>query len=105
MLSPTGNERRRAPRHPCERLARIQGNPPRPCLITDFSDGGVRIKTIGFDVPDEFVLLRSSDGPNLDGTYKVVWRLGLTVGAKFVSSEAPWRKADIQRPALTEPNL
>jgi hypothetical protein len=47
----------------------------------------VRIKTIGFDVPDEFVLLRSSEGPNLDGTYKVVWRLGQTVGAKIIGRE------------------
>jgi PilZ domain len=87
MLSPKAKERRRAPRYPCERLAKIQGNPPRPCLITDFSDGGVRIKTLGFNVPDEFVLLLSSDGPKLDGTYKVVWRLGLTVGAKIIGRE------------------
>ena len=50
MLQPRAKERRRAPRYPCERLARIQGSPPLPCLITDFSDGGVRIKTIGFRV-------------------------------------------------------
>jgi PilZ domain len=87
MLQPRAKERRRAPRYPCERLAKIQANPPLPCLITDFSDGGVRIKTIGFDVPDEFVLLASSDGPKLDGTYKVVWRFDHTVGAKFVGPE------------------
>jgi hypothetical protein len=29
MLSPKAKERRRAPRYPCERLAKIQGNPPR----------------------------------------------------------------------------
>ena len=87
MLQPRAEERRRAPRYPCERLARIQGSPPLTCLVTDFSDGGVRIKTLGFSVPDEFVLLLSSDGPKLDGTYKVAWRLGQTVGAKFIGRQ------------------
>ena len=87
MLSPMAKQRRRALRYPCERLAKIQGNPPVPCLVTDFSDGGVRIKTIGFDVPDKFVLRLSNGGPNLDGTYKVVWRFGQTVGAKFIGRE------------------
>ena len=90
MLSPKTKERRRAPRYPCERPAKIQferGDPLRSCLITDFSDGGVRVNTFGFDVPDEFVLLLSGDGPDLDGTYKVVWRLGQNVGAKFISRE------------------
>ena len=84
MLQPRAKKRRRAPRYPCERLAKIKGSPPLPCLITDFSDGGVRIKTIGFDIPDQFVLLASSDGPKLDGIHKVVWRFDHTVGAKFV---------------------
>ena len=50
MLQPRAEERRRAPRYPCERLAKIQGSPPLTCLVTDFSDGGVRIKTLGFSV-------------------------------------------------------
>ena len=90
MLSPKANERRRAPRYPCDRLAKIelgQGDPPLSCLITDFSDGGVRVNTFGFDIPDEFVLLAVGDGPDLDGTYKVVCRLGQNVGAKFVGRE------------------
>lgn len=90
MLSPKANERRRASRYTCDRLAKIelgQGNPPRSCLITDFSDGGVRVNTFGFDIPDEFVLLAAGDGPDLDGTYKVVWRLGQNVGAKFIARE------------------
>jgi hypothetical protein len=37
-------------------------------------------------VVDEFVLLfHGSGGPARDGTYKVVWRQGREVGAKFVS--------------------
>jgi hypothetical protein len=37
-------------------------------------------------VVDEFVLLfHGSGGPARDGTYRVVWRQGREVGAKFVS--------------------
>jgi PilZ domain len=87
MSSPKTEEKRGAPRYPLERLAKIQigqGQEARYCLISDISDGGVRINTFGFVVPDEFVLLLSGDGPARDGTYRVVWRLGQDVGAKLV---------------------
>lgn len=87
MQSLKPEERRRSPRYPVDRLAKIQlgiGTPPRYCLITDISDGGVRLRADGFEVPDEFVLLLSGEGPAQDGTYRVVWRLGREVGAKFV---------------------
>jgi hypothetical protein len=90
MSSPKAEEKRRTPRYPLERLAKIQigqDSQARYCLITDISDGGVRINSFGFDVPNEFVLLLSGDGPARDGTYKVIWRLGQDVGAKFVSRE------------------
>ena len=89
MLSPKAEEKRASPRYPLERLAKIQpgpANPPRYCLITDISDGGVRINTFGFNPPDEFELLLSGDGPARDGTYRVIWRLGHDVGAKLVSA-------------------
>jgi hypothetical protein len=92
MLSPKVEEKRGSPRYPLERLAKIQlreGTPPRYCLITDISDGGVRVNTFGFDVPDEFVLLLSGDGPARDGAYKVIWRVGHDVGAKLVSRDTP----------------
>jgi hypothetical protein len=88
MSSPETEEKRGAPRYPLERLAKIQigqGHQTRYCLISDISDGGVRINTFGFDVPDEFVLLLSGDGSARDGTYRAIWRLGQDVGAKFVS--------------------
>jgi hypothetical protein len=90
MSSLEAEEKRGAPRSPLERLAKIQigqGNQARYCLITDVPDGGVRINTFGFDVPDEFVLLLSGDGTARDGTYRVTWRLGQDVGAKFISRE------------------
>jgi PilZ domain len=81
-------ERRGAPRYPLERMAKVQlgyDAPPCYCLITDTSDGGVRLYLNGLEVPDEFVLLLSGDGPAKDGRYKVVWRHGNEVGAKYFS--------------------
>ena len=46
---------------------------------------GVRVYLNGLEVPDEFVLLLSGDGPAKGGRYKVVWRQGDEVGAKYVS--------------------
>ena len=80
--------RRRALRHRINRVAKIQlasGTLPRDCLITDISDGGVRLHVEGFEVPDEFVLLLSGDGVVADErAYRVVWRLGYEIGAQFV---------------------
>jgi len=89
MHALTPEERRQESRHPLERLAKIiqpgDGTPPRYCLVTDISDGGVRINTYGFNVPDEFKLFFSGPGLTQNGAYRVVWRRGRYVGAKLVS--------------------
>jgi hypothetical protein len=88
MRALKSQERRTVPRYTLERMAKIQlgyDGPLAYCLITDISDGGVRIYLNGLDVPDEFVLLLSGDGPAKDGRYKVVWREDDEVGAKYVS--------------------
>ena len=88
MPSPKIEEKRSSPRYPIERLAKMEpadGTPPRYCLITQVSDRGVRINTFGVSIPDEFALLLSSDGPTIDGTYRVIWRVGYDVGAQLVS--------------------
>jgi hypothetical protein len=85
-------ERRQSPRYPLERLAKIQagaGMPPRICLVVDISAGAVRINGYGFDIPDEFVLRLSGDGPSQDGTYRVIWRFAAEIGAKLVAPSAP----------------
>ena len=83
-------ERRRSPRHRLGRLATIKlgiGIAPRYVLVTNTSVEGVRLQLNGIDELDEFVMLfHGGGGPARDGTYKVVWRLGQDVGAKFVSS-------------------
>ena len=64
------------------------GTAPRECLILDISDEGVRIYVVGFDVPDEFVLLLSGDDI-VQERYKVIWRIDREIGAKFVGREPP----------------
>ena len=61
---PSVDERRRSRRRQINRVAKIQfgsGTLPRDCLITDISDGGVRLHVEGFDVADDFVLLLTGD--------------------------------------------
>ena len=83
-------DRRRSPRHVLNRLAQIRLGPGRQtcdCLVTDISEGGVRLHVEGFDVPDEFVLLVSADGRSPAAhTYKVVWRLGHEIGAQLAAA-------------------
>jgi hypothetical protein len=87
MTSANIDERRRTPRRLLGRLATITGIgiSQRCCLVTDISAEGVRLHINGFVVPDDFVLFFPKDGPAQSGDYKVVWRVGQDVGAKFVS--------------------
>jgi hypothetical protein len=82
-------ERRKNPRHRLGRLATIKlgvGIAPRFVLVTNYSVEGVRLQLNGYEAFDEFVLLfHGNGGPARDGTYRVVWRQGQDVGAKYVS--------------------
>jgi hypothetical protein len=87
MPAPLPHERRREPRRPLYRAARIQlgnGALPRECVVLDISDGGVRLRVDGHEVPDEFVLLLSGHRVTQESKYKVVWRLNQEIGAKFI---------------------
>jgi len=81
------SDKRRSRRRAVNRSAKLKFNsqtPPRECIITDISTGGVRLHVEGFEVPDEFVLLDSRDGYAAEFCYRVVWRQGHEVGACFV---------------------
>ena len=69
---------------PRSRTPSIWRRPALYCVVTDISDGGVRVHANGFYVPDEFVLLVAGDGPFQNGTYRVIWRRDDEVGAKLV---------------------
>jgi hypothetical protein len=92
MLLPKPYEdQRRSPRYAVKRLAKIElsgSDPWRYCLVTNMSEGGVRLHTPGFAVTDEFVLTVSSEYPGKNGIYRVVWRHGSDVGAKFLAPTA-----------------
>jgi hypothetical protein len=87
--SPEFQERRRNPRQRLGRIATIKlgvGIPPRFVLVTNTSVEGVRLQLNGIEVIDMFVLLfHGAGGAARDGTYKVVWRQGQEVGAKYIS--------------------
>jgi hypothetical protein len=81
-------EKRRSRRRQINRVAKIQlasGTLPRDCLITDISTGGVRLNVGDYAVPDDFVLVLSSQDGTKECNYQVVWRLGHEIGARFVS--------------------
>ena len=88
MALAKSHERRGSRRRLINRMAKIQlgaGTLPRDCLVTDLSTGGVRLHVEGFDVADDFILLLTGDDIGAkERIYRVVWRLGYEIGAKFV---------------------
>jgi hypothetical protein len=100
MHSPNLYEERRGPtrRHVFQTVKMLIGadTAPRDCLILGVSDGGVRLYVVGFEVPDEFVLLLSGDdGIAEQNKFKVVWRQDNEVRAKFVTI--------VRRPSIAVP--
>jgi len=87
MSSAALTEGRAMPRQRLGRLATMVvggGAPPRYCLVTDYSEGGVRVNSNGLKIPDKFELRFLGDGHFKDGEYQVIWRNDPTVGAKYV---------------------
>jgi hypothetical protein len=82
------SERRQVSRRLINRTAKIQfgnGGLPRDCLVTDISTSGVRLHVEGYEVPDDFVLLLTGENLAKECSYRVVWRLGPEIGARFVA--------------------
>jgi hypothetical protein len=83
-------ERRRAKRRRVEYLATMvtsRGNPSRYCLVSEMSDGGIRITAIGYKVSDEFGLRLS--GHAVPKHYRVIWRIGHEIGAMLIDQAQP----------------
>jgi hypothetical protein len=76
--------RRQSERRECRRVAKIQfgtGSLPRDCVITDVSDGGVKVIAEYLDIPPEFTIIFSTGHPR---QCKLAWRIGCELGAQFV---------------------
>jgi PilZ domain len=90
-------ERRQSKRRAISRHAKIQlpgSTLARDCLVTDISDGGVRLHVAGVAVPDQFVLLLpESEISSRPIDCSVVWRLGYELGAKFINVASAAREA------------
>jgi hypothetical protein len=84
------NEKRKSKRRIINRHAKIQiatSALPRDCLVTDISEGGVRLHVEGVDLPERFaLLLADTEGRISPRDCRVVWRLGHEVGAKFIDT-------------------
>jgi hypothetical protein len=82
-------EKRKSQRQPISRYAKLQlpgGSLPRDCLVTDMSEGGVRLHVEGVDVPEQFAVLLSIGGGKPELRHcRVVWKLGHEVGALEVT--------------------
>lgn len=80
-------DRRQAARQSVSCLAKIQlegGTPPLYCIVSDTSDGGVRVHSNGFHVSNEFTLVLCGHGSVQPGRYIVIWRRDEEVGAKLI---------------------
>jgi hypothetical protein len=87
-LVPPAFDRRRAARRPTQHIGKILTEPPEYCLVTETSEGGVRIYTAAdFEAPSVFNL-RFED---TEARYKVIWRNGQFVGADKRIAKKPWR--------------
>lgn len=76
--------RRRSERRACRNFAKIQfatGGLPRDCMITDMSDGGVKIIAEYPEIPAEFTVIFSEGRPR---QCKLAWRIGCELGAQFL---------------------
>lgn len=56
---------------------------PRPCMLTDISEGGARLYS-EIAMPPTFTLAVSGDGINVKRECRVMWRLGGELGVQFI---------------------
>jgi hypothetical protein len=93
-------ERRESARVAFNRHARIQAEasgPTRDCLIVNMSDSGVRLHSDIAETLQDFTLVLA-DAKRPRRACRVVWRVGLELGATFIDAE---REAPRAAPAST----
>jgi PilZ domain len=68
----------------------------RPCIVSDFSNGGAKITGVRTKtIPDEFKL-RISHSQGRARTCHVIWRTDDTLGVEFTDSSEPKRKPKVK---------
>jgi hypothetical protein len=80
-----GAERRHATRRRVGQVAMMligEATPARFCIVTELSDGGIRINATGDPIPDEFALRLAPRA--VPRRYHVIWRFGRDVGARLI---------------------
>jgi hypothetical protein len=100
LAAPPVFDRRRTPRHEVRHVGVIQTKPTAPrqyCMVTDESEGGVRIvhTSANLEPPTEFTLWFAGT----EGKYRVVWHKGLFIGAELITSLKPVEAPTNQSPA------
>jgi hypothetical protein len=79
-------ERRKNPRQAINRVAHVTSEicpTPRPCLLTNISEGGARLFS-EIDMPPRFTLTVSGEGGIMKRECRVVWQLGGELGVEFI---------------------
>ena len=82
-------ERRQSPRLAFNRYGRIQvdaNSPTRDCLVVNISDDGVRLHCDIAETLGDFTLI-VDDAKRPRRSCRVIWRIGLEIGAAFTDVE------------------
>ena len=80
--------RRKSERRPCREASMVKfgtSSLPRECLITDRSDGGVKLIIENIDLPPEFTVIFSGGQQR---QCRLAWRIGCEFGAQFIGRAA-----------------
>jgi hypothetical protein len=96
-------ERRKFPRRAVSEVVRLElydGAPASPpgLLVTDVSDGGVRLFAQNVDIPARFALVFAESGVRRE--CRKVWRIGDEIGVEFVGSVSSKTGGNGRRPSL-----
>ena len=76
-------ENRRSNRRTINRHAKLQladGGLARDCVVTDISDGGVKVVAEFLEVPPQFTIIFA---PDYSRQCRLRWRIGCEFGAEF----------------------
>ena len=76
--------RRKSKRIVCNRFAKIKfgaGGLPRDCMVTDISDGGIKVIADYPEIPCEFTIILAAGRPR---QCRLAWRIGCELGAEFM---------------------